>query len=297
MKSTTGRIIATVLIAVLLGGCSGDRVEPPEPLRAVLGNMQTADARARGTAIIRVTPEQQVIEVHLQIFALGAITGASIHLGRVREVGPVLFTLGDPYGDTLSPFLVQRLTVDDCQARADLFPFLTSPDRHALFAAAMQALQEGRAYLVVRTRQFPEGELRGQIGVVPFQTTLSGAGAAPPVDNAAGGTVTAGLNRTQELIAVTVHAAGVADVIAVEIQVRNPADEGFPIFVLATPAGGVLPMPLTRALTDADLIEQPEQGIVNFEDAVRALVAGETWLVVRTASFPNGAIAGRIIPF
>jgi hypothetical protein len=115
---------------------------------------------AVGTASISVDVPGAELSVTLSLFNLPTGTTAGhIHAGPRGVSGPVILDFPIPRGVTGDLPLVFRLGAAAFRARPEV-GILTMAD-------AIQTIVGGGAYVNVHTTQFPAGEIRGQLTVVP----------------------------------------------------------------------------------------------------------------------------------
>lgn len=126
---------------------TGDQVVPP------------VETKAYGHASF--LPEQNDTlmrySINLQDLNLEEVTGATIHLGQPCDTGPCVATLF-PHDPLPGPPSTGRL-IYACLCRQDL----QGPLAGKTLGALVKEMAAGNTYLVIQTRQHPQGELRGQI--------------------------------------------------------------------------------------------------------------------------------------
>ena len=119
----------------------------------------TSAASGASWVIIPEVPVELSVEIEVDVAPVTPITRAHIHLGDVGANGGRLFDLcgeaGTPPCGTMESFSAV-LDATDVRAVGDI----AAGD----FAAAVQAIRDGRTYVNVHTEAFPGGEIRGQIG-------------------------------------------------------------------------------------------------------------------------------------
>ena len=130
---------------------------------------------ALGKATYRLSPDGTKLFYKLEVTVNPAtpIFMAHIHLGPVGANGPVLFWLyGDPSLDPLnSPVPPSQFPVNDGPFTGQVSGVLTAADFDPdptqgvrTFEEASQNILAGNTYTNVHTIQYPQGEIRGQIG-------------------------------------------------------------------------------------------------------------------------------------
>jgi len=112
------------------------------------------------------------------------------------------------------------------------------------------------------------------------------------VTTAASGIGTVLINESRTQMQVTLNTQELQNVTAAHIHVGPPGVNGPVIFDLFT--GGTFPSTLVVNLTAADLQPRPAEGINTFQDAVNAILAGNTYFNVHTVANPAGEIRGQI---
>jgi hypothetical protein len=285
------RAAALAVLAAAIPACHDDDddgdgfgvLEEPVTVRSILSGAQENPPVAtggRGAASVTVRPGGAAMAFTLEVSALSNITAAHIHAGTPGVNGPILFTLSPgPFAGSLSG----TLAASDLDATSGM-----------TFAQAVQAIREGRTYVNVHTTQHPDGEIRGHLGPAVFQATLSGSEEVPPVSTGATGLATVTLNGEQTELAVTLEFSGLgSSPAAAHIHVGARGANGPIVFTLAT---APLSSPVRRTLTAADLEPRPAQGIRSFEDAVDAILSGNAYVNVHSASNPGGEIRGQLAP-
>jgi hypothetical protein len=117
---------------------------------------------AVGTATVAVDATNQELAVTLDLFNFATGTTAGhIHVGPRGVAGPVVLNFPIPTGRTGDLPLTFRLGTAAFVARPEI-GIVTMAD-------AIQAIVGGGAYVNIHTSQFPAGEIRGQLTVVPLR--------------------------------------------------------------------------------------------------------------------------------
>jgi hypothetical protein len=115
---------------------------------------------AVGTATVSVDATNQEIAVSLSLFNFATGTTAGhIHVGPRGVAGPVVINFPIPTGTTGDLPLTFRVGTAAFVARPEI-GINTMQD-------AIQAIVGGNAYVNIHTSQYPAGEIRGQLAVVP----------------------------------------------------------------------------------------------------------------------------------
>jgi hypothetical protein len=117
---------------------------------------------AVGTATVSVDATNQEIAVTLALFNFATGTTAGhIHVGPRGIAGPVVINFPIPTGRTGDLPLSFRVGPAAFVARPDIgINSMTD---------AIQAIVGGNAYVNIHTSQYPAGEIRGQLEVVPLR--------------------------------------------------------------------------------------------------------------------------------
>lgn len=273
------------LVVVFLAGCSdGGGGEPVQAqLAAALRGEQVQPpvlTDGQGSAIINLVSAGTAIDATMTTIGLTGVQEVLIVEGRPGVNGQTLFRLWNVATNGAWPGTITRRLLE-----ADTIT--------GTFAQAVSALLEGRAYALVTSVASPNGALRGQIGPVQLQSTLTGANVVPPVNTVASGVAAILINAAQTSATVSLNTVGLQGVQAVEIRVAEAGQEGPVIFALA---GTEFSGTLARTITVSNLVPQPEQDILTFADATSAIIARRTYITVRTTGRPGGEVRGQILP-
>ena len=256
----------------------------PTTLEATLNGDNEPDpvtTQATGQATIDLT--STAITVTLRTDGVVGAILAHIHVGAPGENGPVIFPLFESTTDgPLPAVLSKQLTAADLLA--------APPFGVTTFGDALNAILSGNAYVNVHTTANPNGEIRGQIGVVELHTQLQGDNETPPVLTAAGGRVAVGLLPS----AIIVNLPAVANAALAHIHVGPPGISGPVIFALYNSATDGPLTRLIKRVTAADLQPATAAGINSFADAVNAIRSGNAYVNVHTPANPNGAVRGQL---
>lgn len=233
-----------------------------------------------GTATLTVSADKSQIQVSVIVSNLGGLTGAEIQLGEVGAPGPAIFVLS-----------TQAFT-NPLQVTLRAADFRAQPSRGVTsFTEAISTIGNGGAYLVVKTANAPNGELRGQIGQINLDGDLSADQVQPPATSTATGTVKVVVAGDQQSLSVTVTPKNVVNSTGAFIYAGSPGQNGPVIFKVTTqPLGDSA----SATLKSEDLTPQPSQGINTFANAIDAVLAGQTYVVINTQVNPNGEVRGHI---
>lgn len=117
---------------------------------------------AVGTATVSVDAANEEIAVTLQLFNFATGTTAGhIHVGPRGVAGPVVINFPIPTGRTGDLPLSFRVGPAAFVARPEI--------GINTFQDAVQAIVGGGAYVNIHTSQYPAGEIRGQLSVIPVR--------------------------------------------------------------------------------------------------------------------------------
>jgi glucose/arabinose dehydrogenase len=127
-----------------------------------------------------------------------------------------------------------------------------------------------------------------------FLATLTGANAEP---TPGGGSFAAFLNQAMDTLTVTGTFHGLSSptlAAGASINFRGPTEDGPAILTLPDFPQGLTSGEFRATLTKANFISHSEVGINTFADAVKAVLAGNTSIVIHTVKSPTGDIRGQI---
>ncbi len=285
------RVFALLLVLFLIPACGGSPGGGggnggAHTLKAVVlsgpQEVPAVSTTATGDATLEVDANHTQISVTLNVSGLSNITEAHVHVGPPQQDGDIIFVLSS--GSFTSP-LTRTLT------SADLVP---SPGAGInTFSDAVNAVIDGKTYVNVHTLAHSGGEIRGQVGPVPLKASLNGTQETPPVSTSATGTMTLKFNDDQSSFTLTLKTYGLMNATDAHIHVGAIGVPGPIIFSLAS---GSVPSTLHLTVTSTDLTQQPGSGINNFNDAVDAMLSGNTYVNVHTVAHSGGEIRGQIGP-
>ena len=248
------------------------------------------DPDGTGTATLRLSPEKGEVCFVITVanIALPA-TGAHIHVGTVKEAGPVVVALTPP---------------DESGASAGCVTDVDS-------ALIRNIIRHPRQYYVnVHTTDFPDGAVRGQLGrvgdgddngddsEVEFEATLAGDQEVPPVETTMRGDAEIEVENSRLEFELRVR-NNMNEIFAAHIHCAPP-DESGPIGVTLfmgsfTEESGLLAQGNITA-PDAD----NECGWTDIDDIVAAMQSGNAYVNVHTTEesggVPSGEIRGNLIP-
>lgn len=127
---------------------------------------------------------------------------------------------------------------------------------------------------------------------------LTGASVVPSVTTTADALVALRVGTASMAYQAEIINSPLSEVTEVTLHVGDPASNGPVIFSLFDslfdpPLSG----PLSGTLTPTNLIIQPAAGITSFSDAVREILAGNSYVSVLTLDNPDGEIRGQLQSF
>jgi CHRD domain len=254
-------LMITMLTAALAACGGGDDDSPPqtESIDVALNSSQeVADAEvasgALGSATLTLDRASGALSGTLAVEGMTA-TAAHIHTGAAGENGAVLVEL-EAAGD--GSFEVPAGTTLD--------------------AGQLASLDAGGLYLNAHSAAFPDGEVRGQIGVDVLASRLSGAQESTPVDSAATGVGRVVLNPKSGALTGGFVVQGI---VVTDAHIHQGAFgvDGPVVVELEGQGNGLWTVP-ANTVVDADF--------------QAALKAGELYFNAHSASHPTGEIRGQI---
>ena len=144
LAATSAHAQTVRLTASLTGG-----TETPAPI----------NTGAFGTADVTVDVPNLEIVVSVRVFNLPTATvGGHIHVGAAGTPGPIIFDFNPPANIGDYPINLRL-------GRGNLRPALDRGIR--TIEDAIQAVAAGNAYVNIHSSQFPAGEIRGQLTIIP----------------------------------------------------------------------------------------------------------------------------------
>jgi hypothetical protein len=277
-----GDVYVNVHTQAHMAGEIRGQLAAPQSFPAVLTGQQEVPpvvTSATGRARFTLNAERTVLRFALTTDA-SQILQAHLHAAPRGFNGPVIFFLAS---GSFGPLLAGVLT------EADLIP--NADAGIGSFEEFVEALGAGDVYANVHTMAHPGGEVRGQLlAPTTFTTEISGAEEVPPI-----GTTASGRSRivlapdALSFSAVVVTDLSAHQITQAHIHVGPRGMNGPPAFFLAE-SGFVSPRLVT--LTPADFL--PSAEAPTYQDFLAALRAGNTYVNVHTATFPDGEIRGQV---
>jgi len=220
------------------------------------------DPEAGGLLELSIDPEAGTVCAHLFLADAAESTGAAIHRGAAGENGDLVVTLPTPTPDGV---------IDGCV--------------EALDGATLQAIVDDRSsyYAIVTTMEFPDGAVRGQLGLPIAQLFggMAGRFVVPgPGDPDAQGQVDLGIVVDAGEICMGAIATGAGVINSMHLH-RGAAGEAGP--------------ELARLITPDD--EATFGCVDGLDPAMLEAVINDPaghYVMVRTAQYPDGAIRGQL---
>ncbi len=126
-----------------------------------------------------------------------------------------------------------------------------------------------------------------------LSATLSGGQEVPVVQTNASGSATVTINDALTAINFNLTYQGLVGITGAHIHIGAAGETGPNILNMAI---GDFASPLAGTLTAADLNPAPALGINTFEDAVNAILAGNTYIEIHSISDPSGELRGQLGP-
>lgn len=290
-----------LLSAILLFGCTnlGPESEEPDFRFAILlgGNIRpqpiSPSFNERPTAAtVAFSLFSRRVEYQIVVENIENVTRATLHVGGTAVNGPILVTLYDDAAGSLTGSGNLRLASFDA---SDIeVPGVTLDSVKTL-------LDNGNAYVVLATRQFPNGAVRGH-AVVPggspppekYEAKLSGANERPtPVSTPAGGAAYFESNGRSVRFLLTV--SSIDSVTAAHIHTGSASVAGpvaVNLFIPSAPTGPNFSGTLANSTFVADSIKLG----ISLDSLLVLMRQENAYVNVHTRRNPGGEIRGQIRP-
>jgi DNA-binding beta-propeller fold protein YncE len=242
---------------------------------------------ASADAVLQLNEDDTELTYEVRISGIdpAQITQAHLHVGPPGFNGPVVLFLAD-----MAP---SEAVLRGTLTAADLIP---SPDVGVqTFAQFIAALKAGDVYVNVHTIMHMGGEIRGQVDApIELVSTLNGNFEVPPVITSATGSASFELSADRTRLRYTVDVSGIdpSEILQAHLHVA-PLGVNGPVVLFLTGAPPIT-LPLQGELSAADLIPNADVGVINFDDFVERLLAGDVYVNVHTLDHPNGEIRGQV---
>lgn len=210
--------------------------------------------RAHGWMIARLSADESTLDYWLHVFEIDNVTDSHIHLGAADENGGIVHHLEIPReGPTSGSISVTQ--------------------------EGIQVLNDGRWYVNVHSQEYPGGEIRGQLEVMPlrFVASLDGDQEVPPVATDGSGEAVVEISPDLSAISWSVAVSDLEGITMAHFH-RAPVGEN----------GGVLIW-----IADSEFSETTGEAELT-EDFLFALLNKEIYINVHTVSFGGGEIRGQV---
>jgi hypothetical protein len=138
--------------------------------------------------------------------------------------------------------------------------------------------------------------LTGQASAQTFNATLSGAEETPAINTGAVGTAEVSLDTAAREFAITLHVFNLptpstaGHIHAGGRGTAGPVIINFPAAI----AGRTGDFTMTFRVGERDFVPRPAQGINTFDDAVQAILLGNTYVNVHSTQNPGGEVRGQL---
>lgn len=158
-----GLMVLSVALALVGGGC-GKGTDDAEVFQATLAGSNEIPARASaGVGSAGITFDGTTVRFAIEVDDITNVLQAHIHSGAASVNGPVrVFLFPPPPGNApvTNPFSTseRRILTEGS--------FVASDVGGVTFDQLLSQMRSGDAYVNVHTRQFPGGEIRGQVRLI-----------------------------------------------------------------------------------------------------------------------------------
>ncbi len=138
---------------------------------------------ATGDSMFNVTMDEQEIDYTVSLSGINNITDVNLYCARPGTVGPIVVELFNSATESSNMNYSGMITASDLTDIAQQ----CNPNIHTM-NHLVQAMREGSIYINVLTTQYPDGEIRGQLGDAPTATMGNGntggstGGTTPPTN-------------------------------------------------------------------------------------------------------------------
>jgi hypothetical protein len=223
------------------------------------------DADGTGTALVATTDVPGVICVAMEVRDVGAPTAAHLHLGDPGAAGEVAVTLPTPSAGT---------PMSRCVSDADADTVSTDPEAF---------------YLNVHTGDFPDGAVRGQLGLIDvemFADLVHGEVVPGPGDTAAAGAAFAFTTTQPDVLCAGGFALTTHPVTAGALFAGEPGVDGTELVDVEIVSFEDLSDPSFAGL-GLRCMETPHAASI-------AQAPGAHYVEVTTTEFPDGAVRGQL---
>jgi hypothetical protein len=151
------RILGLAACAVLIAGWTARPGTSPSYTARMTGAVETPPNNSKGTGTATFSIDGTKLHYSVSVKDLtGAPTAAHIHVGATAVAGPPVYTFAIKAGSGMSGTISEG-TVD-----------LTTDASSGVSGDSLKKLlNNGNAYVNVHTKNFPAGEIRGQVMTKP----------------------------------------------------------------------------------------------------------------------------------
>lgn len=212
---------------------------------------------ATGTGLIDFDPVTKKIAARMTLTGLSA-TVAHIHTGALGANGPVAFPL--------------------TQTAAASGIWVSAPDA-VMTDVQIASLKAGGLYFNAHSSSFPNGEIRGQVGLNVKFASLNAGQEVPANSSYASGTGSLVVNPLTRVATGSITLSGMTATVA-------------HIHLGATGANGPVIVPLTA--TSANVFSVPANTVLT-ADQFKAYKQGNLYFNAHSATYPAGEIRGQIL--
>lgn len=130
---------------------------------------------------------------------------------------------------------------------------------------------------------------------VTLSATLTGAGEVPAINTGSFGTATVTVDARAQTVTYRVDVFNLpSGVAASHIHVGAVGTNGPVIVNFAPPVPASNDFAFSGTARDTDFILRPDQGIRSVEDAIQAILGGNTYVNVHSAVNPGGEVRGQL---
>ena len=285
------------LVAVISVPVTADTHFPNSAFTAGLSGedeVPAVDSDGSGFASVTASEDGTTLDFRLYVNGLDDVTMAHIHVGGPDENGPVaVFLFGPEDPGVVADGLIAEGTITE----ADLIA--TDGVFDGTMAQLMQLIVDGDTYVNVHTETNPSGEIRGQLGLAPFNfgAELAGTNEVPDVNTSGSGFTALSTNAGQTAVDYTLLTHGLVDVVQAHIHIGPPEVNGPVAAFLFGPADppvtsdGIL---ARGTITEGDLIATAGVFDGTMATLLDHLRAGTAYVNVHTVVNPMGEIRGSV---
>jgi hypothetical protein len=231
-----------------------------------------------GDAQIVINAAGTAVTYNVNYFNLsGPVVAGHIHFGSIDANGPVML-----------PFVVGPSPINGILTAAN---FQATPQA-STFAAALEAIRSGNAYVNLHTADHPGGEIRGQLSVSRslafYGGSFRGANENPAVTTGGAGTAQLLIDELGQTIQFRIDYTGLSGpVVAAHIHFGAPGVNG-PIMIPFK----VTTSPMIGTLSSANFLTTEPAPF--WADAIAAIRSGKAYVNLHTAAHPGGEVRANL---